>query len=274
MAHDLDNYFDVVLKLTKEAGEIVRERIWEIKQVETKSCEIDLVTEIDQQVEKMLITSIGSHFPEHKFIGEESTINGIKVVLSDDPTWIIDPIDGTMNFVHGYPNTCISIGFTINKVPEIGIIYNPVLEQLFTARRGKGAFYNGKPIKVSSRKDLPESLVALEFGTSRDPEKIRVMTENVKTLVPLAQGLRSSGSAALTMASVALGGLDCYFDFGLHAWDMAAGYIIIREAGGVVIDPTGGLFDLLSGKVLCASTIELAEKMSSVLHQYTPPRDD
>uniref|UniRef100_A0A1B6M2Y5 Inositol-1-monophosphatase n=1 Tax=Graphocephala atropunctata TaxID=36148 RepID=A0A1B6M2Y5_9HEMI len=273
MAHNLEKYFEVVMKITKEAGKLVRQKIWEVKTVQTKSCAVDLVTETDQQVEKMLIDEISSYFPDHKFIGEESTAEGKKIELTDAPTWIIDPIDGTMNFVHGFPHVCISIGLLVNKESEIGIIYNPVLEQLFTARKGQGAFYNDRPMKVSDKKEMSESLLAVEFGTSRNPEKMEVMLQNVKKLYPLVHGMRSLGSAALNIANVALGGLDAYCEFGIHAWDMAAGEIIVREAGGVVIDPTGGPFDLMSGKILCASTKELADELSASLHQYTPPRD-
>ncbi|XP_054275157.1 inositol monophosphatase 1 [Macrosteles quadrilineatus] len=274
MAHNLDKYFETVLKITKEAGKIIRQRIWDVKTVQTKSSAIDFVTEVDQQVEKFIIDDITSHFPDHKFIGEESSAEGHKITLTDDPTWIIDPIDGTMNFVHGYPNICISIGLLVNKVTEIGIIYNPVLEQLFTARKGQGAFYNDKPIHVSGKKVISEALLAMEFGSSRDPEKMRVVQENVKILYPLAHGMRSVGSAALNMANVALGGIDGYFEMGIHAWDMAAGDIIVREAGGVVIDPTGSPFDLMSGKVLCAASLELAQQLSATVKQYTPSRDN
>ncbi|XP_046671465.1 inositol monophosphatase 1-like [Homalodisca vitripennis] len=273
MTNHLEKYFEVALKITKEAGKLVRQKIWDVKTVKTKACAVDFVTETDQQVEKMLIDEISSHFPDHKFIGEESTAEGKQIEFTDSPTWIIDPIDGTMNFVHGNPNVCISIGLLINKVAEIGIIYNPVLEQLFTARRGQGAFYNDRPIKVSDKKEMSEALLAIEFGTSRNPEKMEVVLHNVRKLYPLVHGMRSLGSAAMDIASVAMGGADAYCEFGIHAWDMAAGEIIVREAGGVVIDPTGGPFDLMSGKILCASTKELAEELSASLQQYTPPRD-
>ncbi|XP_075230382.1 inositol monophosphatase 1 [Lycorma delicatula] len=273
MTTDVDKFYDVVLKLTKEAGKLVKERVWEQKTVETKSCDIDFVTETDKEVEKLLINGLLKEFPDHKFIGEETTDSGVKPDLTCAPTWIIDPVDGTMNFVHGYPCVCISIGLLIGKVPQIGIIYNPVLEQLFTAKKGQGAFLNGKKIKVSSTTELAKSLITFEFGTSRDPEKMAVMAENVKILTPSVQGIRSVGSAAWNMAMVALGGSDSYFEFGLHAWDMAAGDIIIREAGGVVIDPAGGPFDVMSRRLLCAGTSELAEQLMNVIKQYYPPRD-
>ncbi|KOC67440.1 Inositol monophosphatase 1 [Habropoda laboriosa] len=239
----------------------------------TKTCEVDLVTEWDQKVEKLLIDGISSKFPDHKFIGEEGSSLGNKVELTDAPTWIIDPIDGTMNFVHTLPHTCISIALVINKVTEIGVVYNPILEQLFSARRGQGAFLNGAPISVSGEKELRKALVMMEMGTSRDPEKMKVVLENANNLISQVHGIRSLGSAALNMCMVALGGADVSFEFGIHAWDVAAGDIIVREAGGVCIDPAGGSFDLMSRRALCASTSELAQELAIVLVQYYPERD-
>lgn len=147
-----------------------------------------MVTETDQAVEKLLIDNLSKHFPDHKFIGEESVAGGSPCLLTDAPTWIIDPVDGTMNFVHSFPHSCISLALFINQKPEIGIIYNPVLSQLFTAQKGKGAFLNGEPIKVSGKTSLGESLIMMEFGTSRDPKKTEIMLENQQILMSQVQG--------------------------------------------------------------------------------------
>lgn len=136
----------------------------------------------------MLIAGLSKHFPDHKFIGEESVSAGVQCDLTDAPTWIIDPIDGTMNFVHSFPHSCISIALFINKLPEIGIIYNPVLDQLFTAKKGQGAFLNGERIHVSGKTALSDALIMLEFGTTRDPKKAKVMLENQETLMPQIHG--------------------------------------------------------------------------------------
>ncbi|EFN83275.1 Inositol monophosphatase [Harpegnathos saltator] len=252
---------------------IVREKINQRKDVLIKSCDIDLVTKWDQEVERLLIDGITVKYPEHKFIGEESTASSQKITLTNAPTWIIDPIDGTMNFVHGLPHTCISVALLIDKTTEIGIVYNPILEQLFTARKGQGAFFNGAPISVSGEKELHKALLMIEMGTSRDPEKMKVVLENITLLTSRIHGIRSLGSAALNMCMVALGGADVYFEFGIHAWDIAAGDLIVREAGGVSIDPAGGAFDVMSRRILCASSIELAQKLSQILIQYYPTRD-
>lgn len=124
----------------------------------------------------------------HSFIGEESTSEGTKCELTDSPTWIIDPVDGTLNFVHSFPHSCISIALLVKKEAEIAIIYNPVLKQLFTARRGQGAFYNGDKMHVSDQKDLSQALVIAEFGTSRDQGKLDIAIDNVRKLVQSTHG--------------------------------------------------------------------------------------
>lgn len=251
----------------------------------------------------MLINDLSLEFPEHKFIGEESVSNGDHCNLTNDPTWIIDPIDGTMNFVHGFPHSCISIALFINAEPIIGVIYNPMLEQLFTARKGKGAYYNGKKIEVSGETYLSKCLLMLETGTNRDKDRLKALYENLQTLIPVVHGLvfeyitnttynlfcyynfplytiysfcrvRSLGSAALNMAMVALGVADAYVEYGIHIWDIAAGEIIIKEAGGVVIDPNGTTLDRMFRRVLCASSSALAEQLAQKLIQFYPtPRD-
>lgn len=139
-------------------------------------------------MEKLLIENLSQAFPDHKFIGEESVPNGSRCNLTDSPTWIIDPIDGTLNFVHGFPHSCISIALFINCHTEIGIIYNPILEQMFTAKRGQGAFLNGKQIYVSKCTDLSEAVVMMENGTSRDPARYEVSIRNQQMLLPLVHG--------------------------------------------------------------------------------------
>lgn len=172
-----------------------------------KSSDVDLLTETDQEVEKLLMDGIRKSFPNHRwntdkldhqilipffyskrFIGEEETSEGKKAELTDSPTWIIDPVDGTMNFVHNFPHSCVSIALLVNKIAEIAIIYNPVLKQKFTARRGKGAFLNDQAISVSGQKDIGKVLVTTEFGTTRDSKKIDVTIENMDKMVRKVHG--------------------------------------------------------------------------------------
>lgn len=233
------------------------------------------MTETDQQVEKLLMDGIRGQFPDHQFIGEEESSEGKKIELTDAPTWIIDPIDGTMNFVHSFPHSAISIALLVDKVTEIGIVFNPVLGQKFTARRGQGAFYNGKQIHVSEERELAKSLIMVEFGTNRESEKVKVIMSNLDKLVRKAHGLRCLGGAVLNICMVALGAAECAYDFGAHAWDYAASEFIVREAGGVTIDPSGGKFDILSRRLLVANSDEVARQLSAELDQFYPsPRDD
>lgn len=211
-------YFSIKINLNVFLFQLVAERNSQRKTIELKSCNIDLVTETDQQVEKLLMDGIRAKYPEHQFIGEEDSSDGKKAVLTDAPTWIIDPVDGTMNFVHSFPHSAISVALLVDKVAEIGIVFNPVLGQKFTARRGQGAFYNGKQIHVSGEKQLASALLATEFGTSREEEKTKVVLENIEKLVRLTHGFRSLGSAALNICMVALGGADVYYEYGIHAW--------------------------------------------------------
>ncbi|KAK8730713.1 hypothetical protein OTU49_007883 [Cherax quadricarinatus] len=264
----------VALKLVKQAGDLVRDAIKKKKNIEMKSSAVDLVTETDKAVEKLLITGLSSAFPDHKFIGEESVAGGEKCVLTDEPTWIIDPVDGTMNFVHSFPYTCISVALWVNKDAEVGIVYNPILEHMFTALKGQGAYLNDEKISASGETDLSKALVFSEMGTSHDPEKVDTVITNITTLLTKVHGFRSVGSSALTIVSVAAGWADAFFHSGLCCWDSAAGYLILREAGGYICDTKGGPFDLMRRRVLCASTQELAEKIAKLLKQYQPERDD
>ncbi|XP_046959299.1 inositol monophosphatase 1 [Vanessa cardui] len=273
MTDAIDEYFAFALELVKSAGNLITDYTSGCKDFKLKSSDIDLVTEIDKKVEETLISGLSAKFPDHKFIGEESAFEGVKCILTDEPTWIIDPVDGTLNFIHGYPSSCISVGLVINKEAVAGIIYNPIVNQLFTANKGQGAYLNGRQIHVSQVKEVSKALISFEAGTTRDEEKQRIVFENFKMIVTKAHGARTVGSAALNMAMVALGGSDAYFEFGIHAWDIAAGDIIVREAGGVCIDPAGGPLDILSRRVLCASSQELAQELASMLHQYYPERD-
>lgn len=272
---DIQKCFDVCMDLVFKAGKIISDRNDSRKTFVCKAGDIDLVTETDKEVEELLVNGLKSTFPSHQFIGEEASADGVTAKLTDAPTWIIDPVDGTMNFVHGFPHSCISIALVVDKVTEIGIVYNPMLKQKFHAIRGKGAFYNDKPISVSGEKDPKKALVTTEFGTTRDPEKLKVVIDNFNKMAQLVHGLRTLGSAALNMVMVANGSADVNYEFGVHAWDVAAGDLIVREAGGVTIDPAGGEFDMMSRRVLVASSMELAQEISKNLTQFYPmPRDD
>ncbi|XP_055935295.1 inositol monophosphatase 1-like isoform X2 [Argiope bruennichi] len=232
---EIDEYYDVAVELARAAGEVIRKAIDEKKNVETKESNVDLVTETDKKIEELLKVGFSSKFPDHCFIGEES--EGSK--LTDAPTWIIDPVDGTMNFVHRFPYNAISIGLAVNKQIVLGVVYNPILDRMYTGIKGKGAFLNGKRLQVSNVEELSQALVITEFGSTRTEENMNQLFTNIKNIVHKAHGVRMMGSAALNMCAVAAGEADAYFEYTIHCWDMAAGKIIVEEAGGTCIDPEG-----------------------------------
>lgn len=268
---DLDLYCEAAVSLAKEAGEIIKAAWKKKKNIAAKTSDVDLVTETDQQVEKVLLEGFKSKFPDHRFIGEESTAAGMKAELTDAPTWIIDPVDGTMNFIHGFPYCAVSIGLAINKEVVVGVVYNPILDQMFTACKGKGAYCNGSKLEVSHQKELALALLVVEHVLAR--YRAEVADANVKTLLSSCHGLRAMGSAALNMCHVASGACDAYFEFGIHCWDIAAGSLIVLEAGGVVMDTETGPLDMMERRVLCASSLELAEAVSKKLQHVRLERD-
>ena len=200
-----------------------------------------------------------------------------KIVFADRPTWIVDPIDGTMNFVHCYPHTCIVIGFTVLKTVQFGVIYNPVLDQLFTGRLGFGAQLNGFPLQVTGETKLNKSLLICEMGGRRDSKTMAIKTQNMAAVCSepdACHGLRMQGSAALNICAVACGAADGYWESGMHIWDIAAASVILTEAGGVVLSPVvGEQLDLLKRRIVAASSVELGTVLQSKIQHVDFPSD-
>lgn len=266
---------DHCVEVTKRAGEMIREALQKDIAVMQKSSPVDLVTETDQKVEQLIISSIKEKYPTHSFIGEESVAAGAPSVLTDDPTWIIDPIDGTTNFVHRFPFVSVSIGFTVKKEIEFGIVYSCIEDKMYTARKGKGAFCNGVPIKVSGQEDIRQSLVLTEMGFKKDSVRFNTMLANVKAILSIpVHGIRSPGSAAVNMCLVACGSADAYYHMGIHCWDMAGGAAVVTEAGGVIMDISGGPFDLMSRRLIVASSKAIAERIVKEITEFQVGRDD
>ncbi|KAF9958961.1 hypothetical protein BGZ72_010562 [Mortierella alpina] len=241
----------------------------------------DLVTEWDQKVEKMVRAQIADKMKDHSFIGEETVAGGEECKLTDAPTWIVDPIDGTTNFVHGFPFVAISIGLTINQEPVVGVIYNPILNQLFTAVKGQGAYLSkidenprtqGRRLPLSYPHIAPPlpslsmALVAGEYGSDRSTDIFDPKVKSMRNLsardpsslapgraVGHAHGMRCLGSAAMNMMAVAQGQIDVYWEVGPWEWDVCAGIIIVREAGGLVVDGCGR--DVADGELLTGRRI-------------------
>uniref|UniRef100_A0AAQ5XWV0 Inositol-1-monophosphatase n=1 Tax=Amphiprion ocellaris TaxID=80972 RepID=A0AAQ5XWV0_AMPOC len=211
----------------------------------------------------------------HRFIGEESVAAGEHLELTDSPTWIIDPIDGTVNFVHRFPFVAISIAFTVNRQTQFGIVYSCVEDKLFYAQRGGGAFLNGEPLHASGQQDISRCVVVTEIGAERDDVALSTMTSNIRRLLQFpVHGVRALGTAAVDMCQVATGGADAYYHIGMHCWDIAASAIIVQEAGGVVMDTDGSEFDMMSRRVIAASSAAVADRIAQVIQAFPCCRDD
>lgn len=208
-----------------------------------------------------IINLLDLHF-SFRFIAEETSAREHKTPdLTDAPTWIIDPIDGTCNFVHGIPITAISIAMVHQKEIVIGIIYNGVTKELFSARKGNGAHLNGFPIHVSEVKKIQNSVVGHEISLAGIKELREKNMKRMDNVVAKCQGVRAFGCAAMSLAYVAQGTMDAYHIDDMRPWDMAAGVLLVREAGGVVYAPDGGEFDVMRPDTVAASTEELCREL-------------
>uniref|UniRef100_A0A3Q0R5B3 Inositol-1-monophosphatase n=1 Tax=Amphilophus citrinellus TaxID=61819 RepID=A0A3Q0R5B3_AMPCI len=271
MADPWESTMDHAVAIARKAGEVVRDALRGDRMVTTKSSAVDLVTQTDQKVEQLIIQSVKEKFPTHRFIGEESVAAGESCILSDSPTWIIDPIDGTTNFVH----THLTVTSTLDLQVEFGVVYSCIEDKMFTARRGRGAFCNGEPLQVSQQKAVEQAIVATEFGSDRDPEVVDKIFQSLRNVLCLpVHGVRGAGSAAMNMCLVASGCVEAYYEIGVHVWDVAAASLIVSEAGGVLMDVEGGEVDLMSRRIIAANSKTVAERLVKTIVAFSPPRDD
>ncbi|RJP55762.1 MAG: inositol monophosphatase [Deltaproteobacteria bacterium] len=248
----------VAIEAAKEAGKILKENLGKSIEIGFKG-EINLVTDIDITSEKTIVHIIRNKYPDHQILTEEG--EGHKGTPSHK--WIIDPLDGTTNYAHGYPCFCVSIAFEKNGNILFGVIYDPVLDELFTAEKGGGACLNGRKIRASSTDKLIHSMLATGFPYDlRESQNNNLIHFNNFTMS--AQAIRRAGSAALDLCYVAMGRFDGFWELKLSPWDVAAGSLIVREAGGMVSDFKGGVFDIYSKEIL-ASNGKIHYEMVEVL---------
>ncbi|OBT56912.1 hypothetical protein VE03_08371 [Pseudogymnoascus sp. 23342-1-I1] len=245
---NLTEIHDLLVKVAHQAGKMIMSATPQTLGSDTKKNSADLVTETDKAVEAMVTSELRTAYPKFDFIGEETYYPGQP--LTDAPTFIVDPIDGTTNFVHAFPSVCISLGFTVGRVPTVGVIYNPFLNELWTAIKGQGSFLsqNGGPkqklpLKASPEplKDLSTCLVGVEWGSDRSGINFDIKVKAFAKLAAskeqggaMVHSLRSMGSAALNLVAVAAGQLDVYWEGGCWAWDVAAAWCVLEEAGGIM----------------------------------------
>jgi len=246
--------------IARRAGAIVMEGFGHVRQVRQKGA-IDLVTEFDQRSEEVIVSALQKEFPEHAILGEETGLHP----RTSEYQWVVDPIDGTTNFAHGIPVFAISLGLLRGNLPVAGVVYDPLHEEMYCAALGRGATLNGRPIQVSSQAHLGQALLATGFAYD-------IRTNPRNNLAQYAQfqlrtqGVRRLGSAAIDCAWTALGRLDGYWEFGIKPWDIAAGGLLVREAGGRATSTAGDEEFLSTGTIVVSNGL-LHEQMLRVLRE-------
>jgi myo-inositol-1(or 4)-monophosphatase len=262
---EVRKYLDVAVSAAREAGDFALRVQNEDLKIETKSTETDLVTFVDKRNEQTIRETVLKHFPGHSCIGEEYGKDQVEC----DVNWIIDPIDGTVNYAHRMPVWCVSIGVEVKGVVECGAIYNPNLNEMFTAVRGEGAWLNDKPIRVSNSVDPNRSLFVTGFPYHVHENPDRVIEQFVAFL---HRGLliRRLGSAALDLAYVACGRFDGFWEAGLSPWDTSAGQLLVREAGGKVTHYDGEDYNIYRKSIIASNVLQhemIQEIIASTLSQ-------
>jgi myo-inositol-1(or 4)-monophosphatase len=246
-------FLEVAIETALEAGKILREEYALPPDIRYKG-DVDLVTQADRRSEQAIVQRLGKYFPEHTIVAEEGTGH----VRSSEFRWHVDPLDGTTNFAHKYPCFSVSIALAQNETLLAGVVYNPIYDELFAAARGEGATMNGKEIFVSKVQNLSTSLLCTGF-----PVHKRLANPNIHYYYDFtlrSHGVRRDGSAALDLACVAAGRFDGFWEFGLKAWDTAAGTLLVQEAGGSVSDFHGKPYQL-GGPVVLATNSLIHEEM-------------
>jgi myo-inositol-1(or 4)-monophosphatase len=253
---------DKAVAIARRAGEIVREGWGNAGEIGYKG-EVDLVTEHDEQAEKEIVRALQQAFPDHAIHAEEEGIIENDNAAESPFTWVIDPIDGTTNFAHAFPVFAVSLALLRDNRPVVGVIYDPLRDECFAAIRDQGAELNGSRIHVSGTQELDTALLATGFPYDR-----RTRPDNnvghLSHFIRRCQGLRRAGSASLDLSYVACGRLDGFWEKLLHPWDVAAGVLVVEEAGGRLSDFSGGA-DYLSGEEIVASNGLIHTEMLDVL---------
>ena len=239
------------IQTARDAGRILAEKFGRAALQISNKGEIDLVTEADLAAERFIIERIKSHYPRHAILAEEADASGIKHEGAGEYKWIIDPLDGTTNYAHGYPVFCVSIALERDGRIELGVIYDPLRDEMFSAERGEGATLNGRRIHVSEVEELNNAMLCTGF-----PYNVREMGDFARhfyNFIMHAQGVRRDGTAALDLAYVACGRFDGFWEEGLRPWDVAAGLLLIEEAGGRVSYYDGSPFNVYTPPILASN---------------------
>lgn len=242
---------NIAIRAARAAGSVIIRALDRLDTVRiSEKNQHDYVTEIDQQAERDIIGIIQKAYPKHSILGEE---NGEITGEDNEYVWIIDPIDGTRNFIHGVPHFAVSIAISFRGKIEHGVIYDPVRQELFTATRGKGAHLNERRIRVSKRSQLENGLLGTGFPHNPSEACLQAYKDSLSAIIPICGDVRRAGAATLDLAYVAAGRLDGFWEMGLKVWDIAAGTLMVKEAGGLVTDFNGTEAFLESGNVVAGN---------------------
>jgi myo-inositol-1(or 4)-monophosphatase len=255
----------IAVKAARRAGSVINRGARDIDLLTiTSKGPKDFVSEVDREAERTIVETLLATYPDHAILAEEGTAKGDNADAEN--VWIIDPLDGTTNFLHGFPQYCVSIALAQRGQVTQGVVYDPVRNDLFTATRGRGAFLNDRRIRVSRRQHLRDCLIGTGFPF-RDGSYLDTYLRMMKTMIEQTAGLRRPGAAALDLAYVAAGFYDGFWEVGLNAWDVAAGSLLIQEAGGLIGDLAGDS-DFLHGGQVIAATPKIFAQMVTALSPF------
>jgi myo-inositol-1(or 4)-monophosphatase len=257
---ETEDLLALAVELARRAGALQKSRYETTLEIGTKSAPIDLVTEVDKACEALIVDALARERPRDAVLAEESGGSGREGATF---RWVIDPLDGTTNYAHGYPRFCVSIGVEREGERHVGAVYDPLMDELYTAVRGLGAFRNGAPIRVSPERELDRALLATGFAYDARESRVDNL-DHFGAFLKRARALRRDGSAALDLCYVASGRLEGYWELKLQPWDVAAGALVVEEAGGRVTDFAGS-GDARAGREVVASNGHLHAAMLAVL---------
>ena len=262
----MNPFLNTAVKAARLAGRVITLNAEKLDRLTvTAKGHADFVSEVDKQAEQEIIYAIREIYPDHAIYAEESGRTA-----GNDFEWIIDPLDGTTNFLHGIPQYAVSIALREKGVLKVAVIFDPVKDELFTAVKGEGALLNDRRIRVSKTEHMAYSLLATGFPY-KDMRNLNLWSECFQSLLPETSGVRRAGSAALDLAWVAAGRYDGFWEFELNAWDIAAGVLLVQEAGGMVSEVDGGRDHIQSGNIMAANSAiyrKMLRKLSPIVQKY------
>lgn len=260
-------FLNTAVSAARKAGDIAIRYLPRLHELEIRNKgRNEFVTQVDRTAEAAIIDAIRQRYPHHGIMAEESGHHP-----GDEFVWIVDPLDGTTNFIHGFPVFSVSIALQVRNQLEVGVVYDPCRQELFTAMRGKGAQVDGHRVRVSNLTELEGALIGTGFPYRSNVEWLDQYLAMLKAVMNQTAGVRRPGSAALDLCYVAAGRLDGFWEFGLSVWDTAAGTLMIREAGGIVSELTGERDHLETGNVL-AGAPKIHDALQKLLSPYLPRR--